>query len=233
MANIALILSGGTGSRLGADIPKQYLKVGGKPIISYCLSTFVNNMNIDAIVVVLDKDWRHFVEEALICIDCYKDVFYADQGTTRQYSIYNGLIRMKECGVDDNDIVIIHDAARPLCDDNLINRCLEGCKKADGVMPGIKVKDTIYLSEDGRHINALLDRSQLVAGQSPEAFMFGKYFNAHQSMSTDELMKINGSTELAYKAGLDCMVVDGDPMNFKITTPEDLMNFESILMNKD
>ena len=117
----------------------------------------------------------------------------------------------------NQDIVLIHDAARPLVSNDLINRCYNGCKEADGIMPVNPVKDTTYLSEDGKHIQSLLNRSHLWGGQAPEAFRFGNYIHGH------------GSTEIAFKAGLDCKMVEGDPMNFKITTPEDLSSFEAII----
>ena len=96
-------------------------------------------------------------------------------------------------------------------------------------MPVIVVKDTTYYSEDGKSITSLLDRSKLWAGQAPEAFVFGKYLRVHENMSREELLKINGSTEIAFKQGLKVELIKGDPMNFKITTPEDLSNFESII----
>ena len=96
-------------------------------------------------------------------------------------------------------------------------------------MPVIPVKDTVYLSKDGKNIDALLNRSQLWAGQAPEAFIFGKYLKVHDEMSHDELLKINGSTEIAFKNGMNVEMIKGDPMNFKITTPEDLANFETII----
>lgn len=156
-------------------------------------------------------------------------MYYAKSGETRQYSIYNALKVIRENGFSDNSIVIIHDGARPLVSQELINRCLDGCKEADGIMPVIPVKDTTYLSEDGKHIHSLLDRSHLWAGQAPEAFRLGKYLKVHDEMPREDLLKINGSTEIAFKAGLNCQMVEGDPMNFKITTPEDLSNFEAIV----
>ena len=140
---------------------------------------------------------------------------------------YETINKIQEWSYDD--VVIIHDAARPLVSDVLINRCLDGCKEADGIMPVIPVKDTTYLSEDGKHIQSLLNRSHLWAGQAPEAFRFGKYIKVHDEMLREDLLKINGSTEIAFKVGLDCQMVEGDPMNFKITTPEDLTNFNSII----
>ena len=132
-------------------------------------------------------------------------------------------------GVRDADLVIVHDGARPLVGADLIGRCLAACSAADAVMPAIAVKDTTYLSDDGTTITALLDRSKLWAGQAPEAFRLAKYLAAHRAMDAAELMKINGSTELAFKSGLSCRIIEGDPMNFKITTPEDLSNFKTII----
>lgn len=230
--NIAIILSGGVGSRMGLDIPKQYVVVNGQPIISYCLQTFLCNEQTDAIVIGVADEWKEYVMEQVEILHPVKPVFYAEPGETRQYSIFNALRVIKEQGYDEDGIVIIHDGARPLVSDELINRCYEACGRADGSMPVIAVKDTTYYSEDGKSITSLLDRSKLWAGQAPEAFVFGKYLQIHENISHEELLKINGSTEIAFKQGLKVEMVKGDPMNFKITTPEDLSNFESIIKSK-
>lgn len=227
--NIAIILSGGVGSRMGLNIPKQYVVVNGQPIISYCLQTFLCNEHTDAIVIGVADEWKEYIMEQMEKLHPAKPVFYAAPGETRQYSIFNALRVVKDQGYSDDSFVIIHDAARPLVSDELINRCYEACDRADGSMPVIAVKDTTYYSEDGKSITSLLDRSKLWAGQAPEAFVFGKYLQIHESMSHEELLKINGSTEIAFKQGLKVEMVEGDPMNFKITTPEDLSNFESII----
>lgn len=230
--NIAIILSGGVGSRMGLDIPKQYVEISQHPVIWYCLKTFLDNDRTDAIVIGVAEEWKGFVEEQVEELNPCKPIFYANPGETRQYSIYNGLKAVKDNGFNDESIVIIHDAARPLVSHELINRCYDTCEKADGAMPVLAVKDTTYYSEDGKQITNLLDRSKLWAGQAPEAFKFGKYLKVHEQMPHEELMKINGSTEIAYKCGLRVEMVQGDPMNFKITTPEDLSNFESIIKNR-
>lgn len=229
--NIAIILSGGVGSRMGLNIPKQYVLVNNQPIINYCLKTFLNNNNIGALVIGVADEWLEFVKEHVAILSPTKPIYYAKPGETRQYSIYNALNVVRDNGFADDDVVIIHDAARPLVSDALINRCLDGCNEADGIMPVIPVKDTTYLSEDGKHIQSLLNRSHLWAGQAPEAFKFGKYIKLHDETPREELLKINGSTEIAFKVGFDCQMVEGDPMNFKITTPEDLTNFNSIINN--
>lgn len=227
--NIAIILSGGVGSRMGIDMPKQYVEVGGMPVLGYSLKTFASHPAIDAIVVAVADEWRPFVGELAARVCPGRPVSLAPAGETRQYSIYNALLVAAEVATGEADIAIVHDGARPLVSADLISRCLAACAGADAVMPAIAVKDTTYLSDDGRTITALLDRSKLCCGQAPEAFRLARYLKAHRDMERAELLKINGSTELAFKAGLDCRIIEGDPMNFKITTPEDLSNFKTII----
>lgn len=230
--NIAIILSGGIGTRMGLNLPKQYIMVDGQPIINYCVKVFLNNAKTDVLVIGVADEWQEFVRENITKLNPLKPIFYAPSGETRQYSIYNALKVIEEKGYKEDDVVIIHDAARPLVTQELIDRCYNGCNDADCVMPVIPIKDTTYLSEDGKHIKSLLNRSHLWGGQAPEAFLFGKYLKAHDNMSREELLKISGSTELAFKSGLDCQMVEGDPMNFKITTQEDLSNFETIIARR-
>ncbi len=226
---ISIILSGGVGSRMHCDIPKQYVMVNGQPIISFCLKTFFENNLTEAIVVVVADEWKDFVVENISKLNPQLPVFYAQPGETRQYSIYNALKVIKENGGGDDDIVLVHDAARPLVSHKLIEQCYAGCEDADAVMPVIPVKDTIYFSKNGKSIDSLLNRSSLWCGQAPEAFRFCKYLRAHDELSREELLKINGSTEIAFKSGLNCQMIEGDPMNFKITTLEDLSNFEALI----
>lgn len=229
--NIAIILSGGVGSRMGADIPKQYIMVDNKPIIAYCIETFANRQDIDAFVIVAAKEWIDFISQYIGEIK--QSIWFALPGETRQHSIYNGLKECRSHDIKDDSVVIVHDAARPLVTDAIIDSCIEGCKTYDGVLPVIPVKDTIYISNNGVEINSLLDRNTLFAGQAPESFVFGKYIKIHDKSNYDEICKINGSTEIAYKKGLRVKLVKGDVMNFKITTPEDLNSFETIIKNRE
>ena len=227
--NIAIILSGGVGSRMGNDTPKQYIEVDGRPIIYYSLKAFIQHPQIDAVIIGCTEKWKGYVNIQIEKIKTVKPVFFSPPGETRQYSIYNALRRAKTLGFSDTDITIIHDAARPLVSEYLISMCLEASKEADAVLPVIPVKDTLYQSADREHISSLLNRNELFAGQAPEAFVFGKYLALHDKLPREELLMINGSTEIAYKGGMKVKLIKGDEMNFKITTPEDLLNFENII----
>lgn len=234
--NIALILSGGTGTRLGSDIPKQYIKVNNKMIISYCLETLIKNDNIDYIQIVADRAWHSEIEQELANS---KFKGFSEPGANRQLSIYNGLTDIRRYA-DDDSFVLIHDAARPLLKDELINACFKSVKGDknnmpledvashiyDGVLPVLPMKDTVYMSEDGKCISSLLDRSKIYAGQAPEIFKLGKYYEANKALLPDKILTINGSTEPAIMAGMNIAMISGDESNFKITTKSDLERFQ-------
>lgn len=227
--NYAIILAGGTGSRMNLQsVPKQYLEVDGRPIISYAIEKFENHRKIDKIVVVVAEEWKKYVVELAKKEHFLKMGIYAEAGSSRQMSIYNGLQALRNIA-DDEDIVIIHDAARPCVDNQIITDCLDGATVKDGAMPVITVKDTVYVSKDGSKIDSLLNRDELYAGQAPESFRFGKYLKLHDCLNKEEIDAIRGSSELAYKGGMDIALVKGSECNFKITTIEDLEKFK--LMN--
>lgn len=224
--NIALILSGGVGHRLGADVPKQYLRVGGKTIISYCMETFEKCQDISAIQIVAEESWRNSISDG----GFRKLRGFSKPGENRQLSILNGLRDICTYASED-DIVIIHDAARPLVSEKMLVTLIEAAKKCDGAIPILPMKDTVYLSEEGR-ITSLLDRNRVVAGQAPESFVLGKYYQANLRLLPDEIRRINGSTEPAILAGLDVAVIEGEEQNFKITTKEDLKRFQELVSSK-
>lgn len=226
--NTAIILAGGVGSRMGADRPKQFLMVQDKPIISYCFEIFQKHSEIDNIVVVVSEEWQGFVEENAKKYGIDKICGYAPAGKTRQHSIYNGLKCINK-NAHDTDIVIVHDAARPLVSDQIISDCIAGAVEYDGAMPVISVKDTVYQSQDGKKIGCLLKRSELFAGQAPESFNFKKYYKIHNEVSDEEIGNTAGSSEIAYRHGMEIRMVKGSERNLKITTVEDLETFESIL----
>ena len=125
--------------------------------------------------------------------------------------------------------MLIHDAARPLLSAGLIHDCLQGLVGYGGVLPVLPMKDTVYLSEDGKEISSLLDRKQIFAGQAPEVFRLGAYCRANQALLPDRILTINGSTEVAVMAGMKVHMISGDERNFKITTAEDLQRFERLV----
>lgn len=226
--NVALLLSGGTGTRMGADIPKQYIEVGGKPMIAYCIEQLSHHVGIDAIRIVAAPEWQELIAESLKNSDINKKFQgFSEPGENRQLSILNGLEDIRN-EIREVSLVLIHDAARPLLSEKLITDCLNAVTRHDGVLPVLPMKDTVYASTDGKCITSLLKRSEIYAGQAPELFCFEKYYEANIRLLPDAIRQINGSTEPAIMAGMDIALIPGDENNFKVTTQADLARFREI-----
>ena len=236
--NIALLLSGGTGSRIRSEIPKQYIRVGGQMIVTRSLCRLMMHGLIDGVWVVAAREWQDAIVED-VCIALrdstgnaeeylqwkQKLLGFSAQGDTRADSIYRGLLDLRQC-MDPMDVVLIHDAARPMVSRELITSCLMACATHDGAMPVLPMKDTVYESADGQVITRLLERQHVYAGQAPEAFRYGKYLEAYRRLSPAQIASLHGSTEPAIMAGMDIAMLPGDENNYKITTPMDLKRYQ-------
>lgn len=229
--NIAVILSGGTGSRTGSDIPKQYVESGGRPMICFCMETLFTHERIDAVQIVADEAWRAYIlrhisrmEEQFAIWGKFRG--FSEPGKNRQLSICHALTDIRKYAGRD-DTVLIHDAARPFVKAEQIERCFRDLEGHDGVLPVLPMKDTVYMA-DGNRISSLLDRTCIFRGQAPELFLLGKYYEANRALLSDRILAVNGSTEPAVMAGMDICLSEGDEDNFKVTTAGDLERFRKI-----
>ncbi|MCR4617767.1 MAG: 2-C-methyl-D-erythritol 4-phosphate cytidylyltransferase [Lachnospiraceae bacterium] len=239
--NYAIFLSGGSGTRTGSEIPKQYIKAGGHTMAMHALIPLMESDHIDKIIVVAEEEWRESIiseaAEMYTTTPFYDKISgFADPGANRQLSIFSGLkkiMAMEESLASDNMVgvaldtstVLIHDAARPFLSAELLNHCYDALSGHDGVMPVLPVKDTLYYSEDGNSVGSLLDRGKLYAGQAPELFVLDKYYEANLNLLPERILAINGSTEPAILTGMDIVMIPGDESNFKVTTGKDLEKF--------
>ncbi|MGN0403026.1 MAG: IspD/TarI family cytidylyltransferase [Acetatifactor sp.] len=236
----ALILSGGTGTRLGSNIPKQYIEVNGRTILSYCVETLSKSNRIDGIRIVAADAWRESILNWLGSYDIgEKFQGFSEPGENRQLSVFHGICDIrKDRKTSDasfgEELVLIHDGARPLLTGADVETYVDAAAGHDGVLPVLPMKDTVYFSHDGKAVSSLLDRSRIFAGQAPEVFRLDKYIEANERLIRYEegavavdspIYKINGSAEPAVMAGMDIAMVPGDEGNFKITTAEDLERF--------
>lgn len=226
--NIGIILAGGTGSRMGSDIPKQFIDIYGKPLIIHTLESFDMNLNIDYIAVVCKNDWKEDLEIWLRKFGINKVKWIVDGGETRQASIYNALKEIKDFCKED-DIVVIHDAARPLISQRIIDENIKGAKEFGAVDTVIPTADTIINSKDDKTINNVPIRKELYLGQTPQSFRFSKVLKAHEKAIENKKTDATDDCQLLLDLNEKVHLVKGDKLNFKITTFEDLMILKAII----
>ena len=228
--NVALILAAGTGSRMGnADKPKQFLPIYGKPLMIHTIEAFEMHDDIEKIVVVTSEGYEDQVKVWCKQYDLGKVKAVVHGSDSRQGSVYNGLQAIKELGVNGDDIIVIHDAARPLISQNIISNNIEACKKYDAVDTVIKATDTIVASSDAERITNIPNRSELYQGQTPQTFKFALISEAHEKAKLGQIPNVTDDTKLVISMGKDVHLVEGSKQNFKITTFDDLMMLKALL----
>jgi len=227
--NIAIILAGGKGTRMGiVNQPKQFIDVYGKPIVVHTLEAFDIHEQIDAIAIVCLKEWQEEVKIWIRKYELNKVKWIVEGGETRQESVFNGLKAIKN-DVRSDDIVVIHDAARPLISNRIITENIEGAKKYGAVDTVIPSSDTIIQSKDNEYISSIPIRNELYIGQTPQSFKYSVIWNAHKNANEETLKIATDDCRLVLSYGIDVHLVNGDKLNFKITTMEDLLLLKSII----
>ena len=225
--NSVVIVSAGRGSRMKADINKQFLKLQNKEVIAHTIDKFYKNENIGEIIVVVREDEAEFFKINIIEKYGYKNIKIAFGGSERQDSVYNGL-KM----VDENcKIVLIHDGARPFVNNETIDSAIESAKENKCVIVGVPVKDTIKVIDENNNVCDTPDRSTLWSIQTPQVFDYSLIMKAHEKAREDNYYGTDDSMLMEY-FGQKVKVVEGSYNNIKITTPEDLKIGEEILRDK-
>ena len=227
--NIAIILAGGKGIRMGiVDQPKQFIDIYGKPIVVHTIEAFDIHEQIDAIAVVCLKEWHEDIKIWTRKYELNKIKWIVDGGETRQESVLNGLKAIEE-DISPEDIVVIHDAARPLISHRIIIDNIEGARKYGAVDTVIPASDTIIQSIDDETISSIPVRKELYIGQTPQSFIYSTIYDAHNKASKSELQDSTDDCRLVLNYGKNVHLVNGDKLNFKITTMEDLLLLKSII----
>lgn len=221
-----IIPAAGFGTRMGTAEPKQYLLLQGKPIIVYTVEAFIQNSYIVDIVVVVPKD-RVAQTELLFSsqLTAPQQVRVVAGGPRRQDSVYLGLVALPP----GNDIVLVHDGARPLVSQGVINRCYKGAVEQGAVIAAVPVKDTLKKVETGGKIVATVDRDRLYQAQTPQAMKTELLRRAYEANGD---IDVTDESSLLEKAGIPVVVVEGSETNIKVTRPEDMTLATKILTKK-
>lgn len=223
----ALIPAAGMGKRMGASMNKQYLQLGGMPIVAHTLQVFQDSPLIEGIILVTPEDEipycrREVVEKYRLS----KVLDVVPGGSERQHSVRNGLHALQD-RISSDDIILIHDGVRPFIDESILLQSISLASTGVGALVAVQSKDTIKVVHDGTVV-ATPDRSTLWQAQTPQSFRFEQILAAHHQalqegfLGTDDcslLERFNGTVK----------IVNGSYRNIKITTPEDLVLAEAFL----
>lgn len=233
MKTVAVVLSGGTGARMGTEVPKQYIELAGKPVIVHSLEQMERCKVVDGVVVTAAPEWKEEILRWKEKFALNKLLSVAPAGADRQLSIRNGLMAAERfMDRDERSGVIIQDAARPLTSAVLLSRLAEELESAPAVMPALPITDTTYTSGDGQWVDGLLDRSTLFAGQAPEAFRYWPYLELYRDTPEEVLRSMSGSCQLPYSRGWRVKIIPGEQANIKITYGGDLKHCEKLLAER-
>lgn len=224
--NVALILAGGNGTRMGSATPKQFLPLAGKPLILHALAAFEQHPQIHGIVIVSGEDWSGRVKYLVEQAGMKKVKAVVSGGATRRESSFRGLSALRET-YSDQDIVLIHDAARPLVSGALISRCITATETHGACTAAIPARDTILVSVDGKTTERIPDRNTLYAVQTPQAFRLGAIYEAHRSYPAK--LEATDDAGILVAQGHRVGIAEGEVRNLKVTSVEDLVTAEALL----
>ncbi len=219
----AIILAGGKGKRMGANISKQYIEINGKPILYYTLKRFSDCKDINRIILVLPKDEIDYCKEEVLDKYSLKVDLIVEGGKERQDSVNNALEQ-----IIDDEIVLIHDGARPFVSQRIIDEGIKYARLYGASAPGVMPKDTIKIKSDENFSLSTPDRNTLVAIQTPQVFKLDIIKDCHRKVK-EEKLKVTDDTMVVELYGNKVYLYEGDYTNIKVTTPEDLILAEKLI----
>lgn len=225
-ANV-IILAGGTGSRMKIDLPKQFIEVDGVPVIVDTIRNFQNNSRINSITVVCLKDWISYLQDLVAKHSLSKVINIVEGGATGHDSARNGVMSLSEM-MEEDDIVVIHDAARPLISQVIINDMLDTAIKYGNACTAIPIHDTIIATDDQQSGNIQIARDKIMRVQTPQAYRYGTIYALYRRADEENrhdfiyanTMAVTYGTRIYFSIGSDC--------NIKLTTKEDLAYYKAM-----
>lgn len=238
--NIAVILAGGVGSRVGADRPKQFIEVMGKPVLAYTIEEFQNHPEIDAIEVVCHAKWKEYLQGIIEKYGYGKVRWIVDGGSTFQESVMNGINYLSD-KVSGDDIVLVHFGASPFVQDYIISSCIDVCREKGNA---ISTTDYFLLSgykhsvksvnDPENYTTEYINRDTIACMNSPHAFRYSLIKGIYdEAVVTGVINEVEPhTTTLMYRMGKPIYFAKGSQTNIKITQREDLDLFEGYVLMK-
>lgn len=227
---VAIIIAAGSGSRMGQDIPKQFINVNDKPVLLYTLEGFQKHSGIDEIEVVCLDGWLDFVKAYCNQFNITKLKYLTVGGKTGQESIRNGVYNLEEhCKKDD--VIVIHDGVRPLVEDYVLTDVIEKCKEFGNAVTSMPYNEQIFLTTDGETTTKYIPRETLRRVSTPQAYKYGELLEAYRKAFAEEI-GIYGSSytnTMMVELGKKLYFAAGSDKNIKLTTKDNLEMFKAYL----
>lgn len=234
--NVAVIFAGGVGVRMGAEIPKQFLKVYKREIIIHTIEKFQYHSEIDEIYIGCVKEYIPFLKDLIKKYNLTKVKGIVSGGETGQDTIYN-ILKYVAKNHNDDTVVLIHDGVRPLIDDDLITRNIFDTKKYGSSITVVPCFETPIISHDGVNVLEVLPRNTVYTAKAPQCFLLGDILNAHKIIRKSELKYANSmivdSCSLMKYLGNVVHLTEGNIGNIKVTTAEDYITLLANLSVED
>ena len=229
--NIALLIAGGAGTRMKQDIPKQFLTVNEKPVIAYTLEAFQKHVEIDVIAVVCLEGWEHVLEAYARQFNITKLQHIFPGGDCGQASIRNGIYALEK-EYEKDDIILIHDANRPMVSADIILDCIVKTKQFGNAIPVIPCAEAMLETEDGMVSTGSYPREKLKRTQTPHGFKLGDICQLHREAEKAGITNSVASCTLMIELGKQVHFSMGSEKNIKITTVDDVDIFKALLLAK-
>ena len=229
--NIALILAGGSGKRTEQDIPKQFMNVYDKPVILYTLEAFQKHPDIDGIIVSCLEGWEEILSAYAREYGIDKLKWVVSGGENGQASARKALLALEDTCKED-DIVIIHDAVRPMLSSDIISDCIVTCKHYGNGLSAIRCQETIVQTEDGVSGNVNIHRDDIMRVMTPQAYRYGKAVWAHKTALERGITDAVYTNTLMLDLGERVYFSKGSAKNIKITTAEDVETFKALYVTE-
>jgi 2-C-methyl-D-erythritol 4-phosphate cytidylyltransferase len=227
MKVIAIIVAAGKSKRIKDKLPKQFLKIGKKPVLAHTLESFEKCEEVDEIILVVSEDWLTYCSTEVVDKYEFKKIKRViSGGEKRQDSVYKALVAVP----NNTSIVVIHDGVRPLLNPSKITESIKICKECQAVILAVPVKETVKRIEDGS-VHTTLNRERLWNAQTPQVFDYKILLDAFGKAKVDGFTGTDDAS-LVERLGVEVKIIEGDYDNIKITTPEDLILAEEILKKR-
>ena len=229
--NIALLTAGGTGNRMGQDIPKQFMCIDNQPVIIYTLQAFQHHPEIDSIAVVCLSGWDVILQAYANQYNITKLKWIFEGGSTNQESIYNGICGLQKAGCSESDVVLVHDGVRPLVDPRIITENIAICKEYGYAVTGMTCKEAIMELVGDTVVNIAIPRERLVRTQTPHTYPLGTLLKAHKVALEKGITNTVASCTLIALTGIRSQhIVEGTEKNgLKLTRPKDVELFKAMI----